>query len=334
MAPPNHRPRPEEQPPTRVPDVDGGSDKPLLRSLLKKPLIPPRTSSRRALHRSQSSENLKKKVAIAASPPTLLRRASSLSLPPEESSPSPSSSQSSSTSTPDPLGPPDLDPATTSSDRYPAPQVIRLPRPRPRPHPQTAVQLTLATPTIVVHKDGNPFDLATALEDPRVRHAGADIIPPPDEAAAPPPSAAAAATATPMKNTGKPAGARHTAKGRLSGRVPRKPSVHVGWKSDYLIATLPEDDIGEFAGRRSSSLSDLQAAAAGGKHWKSVKGRRATPWVHNIGVGATWDEGIGTGGRGGMEPAFPALKRLSDASVGSVESGREVWFDAMEEHEA
>lgn len=61
-----------------------------------------------------------------------------------------------------------------------------------------------------------------------------------------------------------------------------------------------------------------------------MKGRRATPWAHNIGInGAT--AGDGKGKR--IKLAFPTLRRLSDASVKSIESGHEVWFDALEEEQ-
>ncbi|KAJ6261011.1 hypothetical protein Dda_3676 [Drechslerella dactyloides] len=108
---------------------------------------------------------------------------------------------------------------------------------------------------------------------------------------------------------------------------PDSTNAHISWKSDVVIITPigEEDDGNAPAGherRRSSSLSDLPAT--GGKPLRSVKGRRPTPWVHKIGAGGY--------ARSAKIP-LPTLKRLSDASVESVESLYEVWFDAVEEQE-
>ncbi|KAK6355184.1 hypothetical protein TWF696_004302 [Orbilia brochopaga] len=102
-----------------------------------------------------------------------------------------------------------------------------------------------------------------------------------------------------------------------------KQAAHVGWRSDFLTVEDEGDAPEGYTHRRSSSLPDLPAAGGKPSIWKSVKGRRPTPWVHNLGSS-------GTGGfTRGAKMAFSTLKRLSDASVKSVE----MWFDAVEKQE-
>ncbi|KAF3910024.1 hypothetical protein AA313_de0206736 [Arthrobotrys entomopaga] len=131
---------------------------------------------------------------------------------------------------------------------------------------------------------------------------------------------------------------KNTAKNLLGGRgaaseYRKGGEHHVGWKSDFLTVTPVEGGGGGsglpegYERRRSSSLPDLPGA---GRPLKSVKGRRATPWVHNIGINGN---SINNSGTRKVKLAFPTLKRLSDASVKSMDSGFEVWHDALEEQE-
>ncbi|KAF3936853.1 hypothetical protein ABW19_dt0205222 [Dactylella cylindrospora] len=174
--------------------------------------------------------------------------------------------------------------------------------------------------------------MAAALEDGRLRHVDADGVDP-------------FADKAPTRQTKPPLTSGRNPAIELLGVT--RHHARVGWKADFL------DDVDEDADdeydtkgwgrRRSSSLPDLPTA--GGKQWKSVKGRRATPWVHNIGIGST------NGGGGGVKLAFPTLKRLSgaglrrlstssgeqssrrlsNASTQSNGNGYEVWYDAVKE---
>ncbi|KAF3922100.1 hypothetical protein ABW20_dc0109817 [Dactylellina cionopaga] len=200
-----------------------------------------------------------------------------------------------------------------------------IPIPTPHSTPQTSIQPAIATPVLVIPKDENPFDLAPALEGGRMRRVSTGSIDPFAEEDEDDEEDSATFT-------------NYTAKNLLGVTNYKRAAgnAHVGWKSDFLTVTPEEgNDEGAPAGysnRRSSSLPDLPAAA-GGRQFKSVKGRRATPWVHNVGIyGNTVRNGNGIPGKK-VKLAFPSLKRLSDASAKSVESGYEIWFDALEEQE-
>ncbi|KAF3313366.1 hypothetical protein TWF173_006103 [Orbilia oligospora] len=288
-----------------VNSYDGNSDHRPLRGILKKPAIPPRTSSLRAHSRSRSSENIRREIVVEET--SSRRRASSISLPPGASR---------SPSIP-PAVPEDqysvsqLQPALDQ-----APKLI-TPLSAPYVAPQTSLQPAIATPVLIIPENENPFDFATNLEDDRARRVSTGSIDPFTE------------------EEEYQASAKNGAKNLLGTGISshnRHEHPHVGWKSDFLTPTPEEGIEGApegYSRRRSSSLPDLPAAG-GGRALKSVKGRRATPWVHNIGIDGT-TAGNGKGKR--VKLAFPTLKRLSDASVKSMESGHEVWFDALEEQQ-
>ncbi|KAK6361295.1 hypothetical protein TWF730_005030 [Orbilia blumenaviensis] len=295
---------------------DGNSDHRPLRGILKRPVVPPRTSSLYALSRSRSTENVKPKQTIeGVSPP---RRASSISLP---------SGASQSSSIPpvvlegqDGMQRPHPKLSQANLPKIPTPKLI-TPLSTPYVAPQTSLQPAIATPVLIIPGSESPFDFATALEDDRVRRVSTGSIDP--------------STAEPEPGAPAKWGARNLLGPGIGGyRRPEHP--HVGWRTDFLVPTPEESIEGAPKGyerRRSSSLPDLPGAGGGsgaGRSFKTVKGRRATPWVHNIGIsGATAGN---TNGRR-VKLAFPTLKRLSDASVKSMGSGYEVWFDALEEQE-
>ncbi|KAK6503415.1 hypothetical protein TWF481_008434 [Arthrobotrys musiformis] len=286
---------------------DGNSDHRPLRGILKKPAIPPRTSSLHVLNRSRSSENLRPQINVEEIPSR--RRASSISLPPGTSrSPSipPAVLEDQS-----PVQ--ELLPTVTQAipGKIPTPKLI-TPLSTPHVAPQTSLQPATATPVLIIPGNDNPFDFATTLEEGHGRRTSTGSIDP---------------FAEEEEYQGS---AKGGARNLLGASIDRSGHPHVGWKTDFLTPT-PEEGIedvpGGYSRRRSSSLPDLPGAV---RVFKSVKGRRATPWVHNIGInGATAENGKGKR----VKLAFPTLKRLSDASVKSTESGYEVWFDALEEQE-
>ncbi|KAK6351468.1 hypothetical protein TWF718_004628 [Orbilia javanica] len=291
---------------------DGGSDHRPLRGILKKPEIPLRTSSLHALHRSRSSENLRPQITVEET--TSRRRGSSVSLPPGAPR-SPSI----------PLAVPEVQKSVlglqpTVAQERPADfstSKLILPLSTPYVAPQTSLQPAIATPVLVIPESENPYDLAISVDDNRSRRVSTGSIDPF------------------AKEEGDQVSAKEGAKNLLGTGMDsynRFEHLHVGWKTDFLTPT-PEEGIEgvseTYRRRRSSSLPDLPGAG-GGRPLKSVKGRRATPWVHNIGINGS-TAGNGKGKR--VKLAFPSLKRLSDASVKSIESGHEVWFDALEEQE-
>ncbi|KAK6536874.1 hypothetical protein TWF281_001083 [Arthrobotrys megalospora] len=293
---------------------DGNSDHRPLRGVLKKPPIPPRMSSLRAFNRSRSSGNLKAQIKIEETPSP--RRASSISLPPTASR-SPSIPP---TVLEGHTGVQNVTP-TSTQDSHMKVQTPKLITPLPTPYvaPQTSLQPTIATPVLIIPGNENPFDLATTLEDGRFRRVSTGSIDPFVEEEEDEHQSSAKGPAKNLPGTS------------IDGREqPEHP--HVGWRFD-LLTVAPGESIEDapegYSRRRSSSLPDLPGAG-GGRSFKSVKGRRATPWVHNIGINGT-TAGKGKGKR--VKLAFPTLKRLSDASVKSIESGHEVWFDALEEQE-
>ncbi|KAK6544284.1 hypothetical protein TWF694_000986 [Orbilia ellipsospora] len=288
---------------------DGNSDAPL-RGILKKPIIPARTSSLRALHRSRSSENLNPLSSIQEVP-SHRRRASSVSLGFRQEG-IPEIHINAQELPPPPVSNP-LHYKTSNGN---TPKFI-TPLSTPKILPQTFVQPALATPVLVIPENGNPFDFAATLEDGRIRRVSTGSIDPFAE------EEEAETYALTMKNT-----AKNLLSGGTSMSGYKKGGQHVGWKSDFLTVTPVEGNSGGlpegYERRRSSSLPDLPGAS---RPLKSVKGRRATPWVHNIGINGN---SINNSGTRKVKLAFPTLKRLSDASVKSMESGYEVWYDALE----
>ncbi|KAK6520810.1 hypothetical protein TWF506_001053 [Arthrobotrys conoides] len=292
---------------------DGNSDHRPLRGILKKPAIPPRISSLHAFNRSRSSENLRPQIVVEEVPSQ--RRASSISLPPGASrSPSiPPAVPEDQHSVPQlqlVLG-------QIVSTNNPTPKLI-TPLSTPYVAPQTSLQPAIATPVLIIPENENPFDFATNIGDDRARRVSTGSIDPFAE------------------EEEYQTSAKGDAKNLLgTGTSHSRPEHHhVGWKTDFLAPTPEEGIEGApegYSRRRSSSLPDLPGAG-GGRVFKSVKGRRATPWVHNIGIDGT-TAGNGPGKNKRVKLAFPTLKRLSDASVKSIESGHEVWFDALEEQQ-
>ncbi|EPS38678.1 hypothetical protein H072_7563 [Dactylellina haptotyla CBS 200.50] len=302
--------------PKLVPLFDGNSDTPFRKFL--KPIIPPRTSSLHALCRSHSSENLNPLITIEEAPS---RRASSLSLPSGASGASGASGES-------PEIVPEIQIETHERPPTPLPNVFGIravsshtpkligPFSTPQVVPQTSLQPEFAMPVLVIPENDNPFDLATTLKDGRVRRLSTGNIDPSAE----------------EEDETQAITMRNTAKNLLStANYHQRTGQHVGWKTDFLTVTPEEGNGGGasegYSRRRSSSLPDLPGAT---RPLKSVKGRRATPWVHNIGINGNT---VSNSGAMKVKLAIPSLKRLSDASAKSVESECEIWYDSLEEQE-